>query len=267
MDNNLRVVLLDSDLEEVFFRLVEKDPLDYLFFVKGWMYDKANTEVYLALGDDDIKGSMLIYKRGIIHLRGESDAIHKLMEKLDVDQVIEGLIYQEHLPIFSSKYSLDSIHMMNMMLLLKGEEKLHIVHNVLPLESEYAKEIADLMRNIKPDWWGYITPETISNSIAKGALWFGVKANGRIVSVTSGKILFKLGRYVLAHVGIVATHERYRRMGYATSTLSKLLEKLLVNANIVSIYVLADNYPAIKLYEKLGFKHYRSYLFVKAKRK
>lgn len=267
MKDNLRVVLLDSDLEGVFFRLVEKDPLDYLFFVKDWMYDKANTEVYLALSGDDIKGSILLYKRRIIHLRGESDAIHKLLEKLDVDQVIEGLMYQEHLPIFSSRYSLDSIHMMNMMRLLKGEEKLHIVHDVLPLGSEYAKEIADLMRDVKPDWWGYVTSETISDSIAKDTLWFGVEADGRIVSVASGKILFRLGRYVLAHVGTVATHERYRRMGYATSTLSKLLEKLLVDANIVSIYVLADNYPAIRLYEKLGFKHYRSYLFVKAKRK
>jgi predicted GNAT family acetyltransferase len=156
---------------------------------------------------------------------------------------------------------------MNMMKLKRGEEKLYIIHDAFMLEPGYAEEAANLMRSIKPDWWGDTTPEAITRSIAKGSSWFGAKADGRIVSIASGRNLFRLEGCTLAHVGVVATHEHYRRMGYATSVLSKFLEKLLVDADIVSIYVLTDNYPAIKLYEKLGFKHYRNYLFVKARKK
>jgi hypothetical protein len=62
-----------------------------------WIDDKASMEIYLALSDERIEGSMLIYKRRIINLRGTEDAISRLLEKLDIDYV-EGLIYREHLP-------------------------------------------------------------------------------------------------------------------------------------------------------------------------
>jgi len=57
-----------------------------------WINDKANTEIYLALSDEEIEGSMLIYKHRIINLRGAEGTISRLLERLDIDYV-EGLIY------------------------------------------------------------------------------------------------------------------------------------------------------------------------------
>jgi predicted GNAT family acetyltransferase len=151
-----------------------------------------------------------------------------------------------------------------MMKLKREEEKLYIIHEAFTLEPEYAEE-ANLMRSIKPDWWRNTTHEAITKSIAEGGLWFDMKADGRIVSIASERKPFKLGECTIAHVGVVTIHEHYRRMSYATSVLSKTPRETSDRYRISYRYM--DNYPAIKLYEKLGFKYHRSYLFVKAKRK
>jgi len=38
-----------------------------------------------------------------------------------------------------------------------------------------------------------------------------MKADGRIVSIASGRKPFKLGECTIAHVGVVTTHEHYSK--------------------------------------------------------
>jgi predicted GNAT family acetyltransferase len=68
-------------------------------------------------------------------------------------------------------------------------------------------------------------------------------------------------------IGVVATHEDHRNKGYATSIVSELVRQILEKLPIAMIYVLRDNPPAIRAYEKVGFKQYRTYFFMRGEKR
>lgn len=78
---------------------------------------------------------------------------------------------------------------------------------------------------------------------------FGVKVNGELVSLGRTRLIEKVG-----HIPTVATLEAHRNKGYATSIVSYLVRLILEKLPIAIIYVLSDNRPAIRVYEKFGFK-------------
>jgi predicted GNAT family acetyltransferase len=65
---------------------------------------------------------------------------------------------------------------------------------------------------------------------------------------------------------VVATHENHRNRGYATSIVSELVKRILEKLSTAMIYVLSDNMPAIRVYEKVGFKRYITYFFMRGER-
>jgi predicted GNAT family acetyltransferase len=56
-------------------------------------------------------------------------------------------------------------------------------------------------------------------------------------------------------------------MGYATSTMSDAVEYMLQTRSDAIIFVRTDNPSAIQVYQKVGFKPYRKYFFMKGKKK
>jgi predicted GNAT family acetyltransferase len=55
-------------------------------------------------------------------------------------------------------------------------------------------------------------------------------------------------------IGGVYTHPNHRKKGYATLATSAVTEEALKNAEAAALFVRSDNYPAIKAYEKIGYK-------------
>jgi ribosomal protein S18 acetylase RimI-like enzyme len=142
----------------------------------------------------------------------------------------------------------------------KGEEKLQIIHEPVRLGPEDAEEVAEVMRKADPEWWGDITAENRRESLEK-TYWLGIKRNGKIVSV--GNTRFDdLG----SNIGVIATDERYRNMGYATSIVSALVKEILNKSPTALIHVLSNNNPAVRVYSKVGYKPYKYYLLVRAEK-
>ncbi|MES2965413.1 MAG: GNAT family N-acetyltransferase [Bdellovibrionota bacterium] len=52
----------------------------------------------------------------------------------------------------------------------------------------------------------------------------------------------------------IATHENHRGRGHGTAVTSSLVERALSETKTVTVTVVKDNVPAIKTYEKLGFR-------------
>ncbi|MCS7104472.1 MAG: ribosomal protein S18-alanine N-acetyltransferase [Thermofilaceae archaeon] len=70
-----------------------------------------------------------------------------------------------------------------------------------------------------------------------------------------GYIIGLLKKWGEAHIISLAVHPSYRRRGAATVLMKTLLEKFRIKgAKSVRLEVRISNIPAIKLYEKLGFK-------------
>jgi hypothetical protein len=66
----MRIVSLESSLENLFWQHVNKDVPHHYFFASGWKYNRDDTNILLALEDGNIEGMLLIYKQSIVQLRG-----------------------------------------------------------------------------------------------------------------------------------------------------------------------------------------------------
>jgi len=134
--------------------------------------------------------------------------------------------------------------------------------SVVKLDPSDAEQIATIMRESDPEFWGTAASQGIVDGINRGVGWLGVKINGKVVSVGSMRLTEWGGL-----IGTVATHKDHRNKGYATSIVSELVKQMLAKAPWVIIYVLADNLPAIRAYEKVGFKRYKSYFFMRGEKR
>ncbi|MEM3873714.1 MAG: GNAT family N-acetyltransferase [Candidatus Bathyarchaeia archaeon] len=253
----MKIVPLEPSLEPLFWKTISQDIPHYYFFAFDWKYRRDQTKILLALDDGKIHGMMLVYRGEIVNLRGSPEAAKILLEKLELEK-IEIQALEEHKPYILKKYEPTAMHGMMVMLLRKGEEKLHIKHPVIGLDVSDAEQIATIMKAADPEFWGDVTSQDIVEGMNRGAKWFGVKADGKPVSIGNAWTT-----EWISLIGIVATSEEHRNMGYATSVVSTLVEKLLAEQSSVIIFVRSENAPAIHVYEKVGFKQYRKYFFMR----
>lgn len=66
-----------------------------------------------------------------------------------------------------------------------------------------------------------------------------------------------------SNINIIATHKDFRNRGYATTIVSSLVEEIFREHDKALIHVLRDNTPARHVYEKVGFRPFRSYFQIK----
>jgi len=93
----------------------------------------------------------------------------------------------------------------------------------------------------------YYVPEHIENGVYRG-----VVVDGRLVAVAGTHVVSKQER--VAVVGNVFTHPAYRGRGYATAATSAVTEALFSSCDTVVLTVDPSNNPAVRAYEKLGYR-------------
>jgi len=258
-ENNLKVVSVYEGYEQAFWNHVNLDPMDYFFFILDLKQHPENTKILLAIEGKRIQGLMLVYSDLIVQLRGKRGAVEKLFDHVNLEKInLQAPLDCEDL--VTRRYNPQIRHELVLMTLKKGDEKLQIKEKPVRLGPENALEVAKLMKEADPEWWGEITPEDRKQSLEE-TFWVGLKHNGRIVSV--GNTRFNdLG----SNIGVIATDERYRNRGYATSIVSTLVEEILKRSPSALIHVLSENAPAIRVYSKVGYRPYKRYLLVRAER-
>ncbi len=253
------MIPLEEGLEKTFLNHVSSDPIDYYFFILDWKLLRDQTQILLAMKKEKIEGLMLIYKNHTAQLRGNHKAVEMLFEHLDLDEV-ELSAPLECEDIISRKYRCLTKGRVILMCLRKGEEHIQIKHAPERLTQEDAEELVELLKTTLPEWWGETTVE-MAKSAMENKFWLGIRTDGRIVSVGNTR-LTDFG----SNIGLVATYEQYRNLGYATSIVSALIEEIFRKSSTALIHVFSDNAPAIHAYSKVGFKPYKSYLLLRGKR-
>jgi predicted GNAT family acetyltransferase len=204
---------------------------------------------------------MVVYRQYIAQLRGSKEAAKVLLEKLDL-QTVELQAPQEHKPHILEKYKPTTApHEMMLMTLHKGQETPQIKHPTVKLGTADAEQIATIMKEADPEFWGTITTQNIIDGLSTGVNWVGIKIKGKLVSV-GGARLTEFGGLI----STAATNEAHRNKGYATSIVSQLVKQILEKQSLAMIYVLSDNPPAIRAYEKVGFKPYKTYFFMRGEK-
>jgi predicted GNAT family acetyltransferase len=256
----MEIVPLNPVFEPVFWKHVNRDTPHYFFFALDWKNSRDETEILLAVTGKRIDGMMLVYKKRIVQFRGKREAARMLLEHLDLEKV-ELQALKEHKQYILEKYEPTWSHELKLMVLHKGEEKLHTVHQIVKLDASDAEQIAAIMNKADPEFWGEVTTDQVAESMSS-TNWIGIKLKGELASICRTRITEQVG-----HIVTVATHEAHRNKGYATSLVSHSVNSILNKTSTAIIYVLNDNQPAIRAYNKVGFKPYKTYYFIKGKKR
>ena len=253
---SLRVSDLDAKLERSFWDRVNADPLDHYFFIYDKKLNPEDTRILLALDGDRIEGMLLIFSKEVFQARGSRGAVDALLDYLDIEKA-EGSVPLDCEDLLTKRYSAPWQNRIVLMHLEKGDENPIKGHETVRLREEQAEEASKLLRDIDPEWWGDITAADIRKSLVTSH-WVAVMAGDRVASVGVTRLV-DFG----SNIGIIATHKDFRNRGYATAVVSALVEEIFREHDKALIHVLSDNEPAKHVYEKVGFRPYRTYFQIR----
>ena len=252
----MRVVSITDGYEQTFWEYVNRDRLDYYFFIMDWNQRREKTRILLALDEDSIEGALLLFDDYIAQLRGNRNAVKALLEHVNLEKMeLQAPLDCEDLMI--AKFEPRIRQNMILMSMNKGEERVQITALSVKLGVDDAEEVVGLLRRCDPVWWGEVKAETVRKSL-ETAYCLGIKKNNKVVSVG-----YVRSFDFATNISIVATDEDYRNRDYATSIVSALVQEIFKHSSIALIHVIADNAPAVRAYSKVGFKPYKTYLSIR----
>ena len=88
--------------------------------------------------------------------------------------------------------------------------------------------------------------------------FYGVWRDGQLIAAAGIHFVTPF----IAQIGNVFSHPRFRGQGYATVATAGVTNHLLrMGIRIISLFVVAENAPAIRIYERLGFVKERELIF------
>lgn len=252
------IVSVADGYEQMFWDYVNREPVNYYFFIIDWTQRREQTKIFLAIEDKEVLGSLLVYADYVVQFRGSREAVQKLLEYASLEKVelqappdCEDMVCQKYKPRIRQD--------MVLMRLNREEERIQITEKPVRLGVEDAEAVADLMRRCDPEWWGETEAEQLKQRW-ESVFWLGIRKDGKLVSV--GNTRFDVDFAV--NIGVAATDENYRSRGYATSIVSALVQEIFKRSPIALIHVIADNAPAVRAYSKVGFKLYKTYVSIRS---
>ncbi|QEE14246.1 GNAT family N-acetyltransferase [Promethearchaeum syntrophicum] len=253
----MKIILLDSTTEPIFWDFVGERIEEYFFFIMDYKQDPDSTKIWMAFGEDEkIKGMLLNYKEKNIQIRGSDEAVKNLINQVDM-LTMDITVLNSHKEFLNLKDKENKKEiLLNRMVIYPGENL--ISNNLEPeiLEESDREEIASLFRKADPEFWGKVKGnELVFSETHK---WFGIKRSNQIVSFSQIWIGDEIGI-----VSTVATDPNFRNQGLATVLVSYAVQELFKHVPLGLIHVRADNTPAVHTYEKIGYKKLYQFSFYK----
>ena len=95
------------------------------------------------------------------------------------------------------------------------------------------------------------TPAWTPNAMNLGPFYGIIEDDQSIAAVAGVHYVTPYG----TEVGNIATHPKHRRKGYAAACLKAVVEEVLENSEQAILHYFAENAPAQKLYENMGFEY------------
>ncbi|NWG10870.1 GNAT family N-acetyltransferase [Candidatus Bathyarchaeota archaeon] len=207
---------------------------------------------------DSLKGYILVYTAmdfPSVILECEADTAQKLIKYTPENRFIMHAP-PNLLPIIKEKIPNSKHYIENWMLVRRGEANFFKSEFARRLRSEEdASKLAMLLSSREERPTGTI--QRYFDWISKMPL-YGVFINSELVAYAGSFI--QLPQVWM--IGGVYTHPNHRNKGYSTLAASAATEEALKNAEAAALFVRSDNYPAIRVYEKIGYKEIGEKLWV-----
>ena len=256
----MKIISLDSTTEPIFWSYVEERIEEYFFFLMDYKQNPNVTRIWMALDDvGKIQGMLLNYKNKNVHIRGSNESVKKLADHVDIrNPEITVLNSQKKLVSPEDKEHKKEV-LIDRMVIHLGENMIINQHVSEILDESHREEIASLYRKADPVFWSHVRGENVE--LDENHIWFGIKRENKIVSFANIWIGDEIGI-----IPTVATDPDFRNQGLATSLVSQSIQELFKHTHLGLIHVRAENFPAVHIYEKIGFRKIFQYSEYKTKR-
>ena len=253
----MRIVPLGDDTIEVFYRTIRDDPVKFHYFIHDWTHERERSRIMLALDGDEIHGMILGYQDRLYQLRSPPEIAYPLVKAIGFSK---GIAYvPENCVAAFEEFDIHEIRPVVRMLLMRGEEHLRNISKVVRLDESDSDAIWKLFTEADPPEWGGMEPSR-AVELAKEMIWLGVREDGELVAAGCCRPT-EMG----SDIQLLATAPAHRRRGYGTSVVSALVKEILARGPRALIHVYADNLPARKVYESIGFRPYLDLVSVKCR--
>jgi RimJ/RimL family protein N-acetyltransferase len=245
-----KVEKIDEENKKRFVECVMSDVIRHVFAFYDVQYDPEHTTTYAAFQKNRLMGYILIYTGADVPsviLESEEDAAEALIAHAPENHFIMHAT-PKLLPIIKRNFSNAKDYTENWMLIRKPEVSLYNSRLVKRLVGEEdAVMLAKLLlqRTDRP-----------KRMMKKYIEWvttlpvYGVFKDDVLVSYAGSFI--QLPQVWM--IGGVYTDPKHRNKGYALLATSAVTEEALRQAGSAALFVRSDNYPAIRVYEKIGYR-------------
>lgn len=237
---------------------LKSDVIKHVFAFYDIQYEPEHTTMYAAFENNNLKGYILIYTATefpSVILECEASTAQTLIEYVPENRFIMHAP-PNLLPIIKNKIPDSKHYTENWMLVKKGEANFFRSEIVCRLSSEEdASKLAMLLSSRKDRPTGTI--KRYLDWINRMPL-YGIFTNTELIAYAGSFI--QLPQVWM--IGGVYTHPNHRNKGYSTLATSAVTKAALKNAEAAALFVRSDNYPAIRVYEKIGYKKIGEKLWV-----
>lgn len=244
-----RVIKVDENNKRDIIEQLKSDLLFNAYNIYDLLYEPNKTVVYVGYEGNSFKGYLLLYSGFdflIAWLYGDSQTASSLMDLLPQKEMVL------HCPtsllnIVKQRFPDALYYLIDLMAVSKGEEQLISPNPAIRLSAEHSSQLTKLYSSGEARFT--MSEERYKERLEKRP-YYCVFYKDELVSVA-------FVRDVLPEVWVVGgvfTHPQYRGRGFATLTTSAVTEEALKHTNTVILFVGSDNIPAVRLYQKLGYK-------------
>lgn len=256
--NVMRIVKVNEENKAQILDFLRTDIVRHVFAYYDIQHKPEHTTMYVAM---DNKGSLEAYilaytalKHPSVVLYGKIEAIERLLKYAPKQPMIihaEPYLLEAVRRIFPQA----KVYTERWMLIRKGEGRFFDSELIRKLRVEDAAKLLQLLstregrtleRTEKYEEWIRNMPV------------YGVFLNEELVSYAAS--FLQLPQIWM--IGGVYTHPKHRGKGYATLAVSAVTKHALNNAETAALLVRSDNYPAIRVYEKIGYKKIEDRLWI-----
>lgn len=246
----LKVEKVDESNKQRVVDSLKSDIIRHVFAYYDIQHEPEHTATHVAFENSSLDGYILTYTATSVPstiLESDSTATAEQLIKYAPEDHFIMHAPPNLLPVIQRRFPDAKYYIENWMLVRKGQANLNKSDLVRRLHTTDALHLVKLLstRKDRPER----TDEKYTQWLSRMKM-YGVFIDGKLVSY-SGSFL-QIPQVWM--IGGVYTHPDHRTKGYSTLATSAITEEALRNAEAAALFVRSDNYPAIRVYEKIGYE-------------
>jgi ribosomal protein S18 acetylase RimI-like enzyme len=216
-------------------------------------------EWYVALRNGQMSALCLRFKGlqpNSVFVMGSTEDVSHILDQALRPARAQFATKPDHLGVIDRFYVMNDVkHMLRM--ILDAPAFAPVDGAVIRLRRDQAHQLREL--------YGWGSDVAFASYQLDQGIFYGVVKDQKLVSAAGTHLVSRV--YGLGIVGNVLTHPDHRGQGYATVCTSAVVEELLSQSLDVVLNVERDNEAATKLYRRLGFRTYCSFVEALATRR